>query len=364
MQELTRLSAQLRRRIEKAATIPLWCGRPVRVVDGTCFSMPDTPENQKAFPQSHQQQPGCGFPIVRAVALFSLATGSLLGLTWGVLRTGELELFRQLWTLLRPGDVLLGDRLFCTYLDLFRLRSKGIDSVMRKHQRRTKSVREVQPLGLGDRLVDWIKMKPCPKGLTPRQWKRIPQTLRLREVFFTVTVPGFRSRTLTLATTLLDPQAFPAEALIELYRRRWMAELFFKDIKISLGMDILHCKSPQMIEKEIWMFVIAYNLIRALMLEAAKQYEKDPLRLSFKGTLSTLRQWTPLFVTVGLSTIKRRALIHELLNYLARDPVPLRPHRNEPRAIKRRKKNFQLLTQPRQLFKECLHRNKYQKPLS
>jgi hypothetical protein len=323
--------------------------------------MPDTQDNQRIFPQSHRQKPGCGFPIVRVVALFSLMTGTMLGLAYDTLNTGELDIFRRLLKLLRPGDVLLGDRLFCTYLDLYRLTKNGVDSVMRKHQRRIKGFRIVKSLGRGDQLVDWIKMKPCPKGVSPRQWQRIPDTLRLREITFPVFIPGFRTHTITVTTTLLDPKAFPTQAFIDLYRQRWKIELFFKDIKISLGMDILRCKSPNMIKKEIWMFVIAYNLIRALMLQAAQHHQQDPLRLSFKGTLSTIRQWAPLLEAPGISSNQRSELTNRLLYCIAHDLVPYRPNRVEPRAIKRRQKNYQLLTKPRHLFKECLHRSHYAK---
>ena len=247
------------------------------------------------------------------------------------------------------------------YLDLYRLGQKGVDAVMRKHQRRTKNSALIQTLGKGDRLVDWIKMRPSPQGLTKAQWAQIPQTLRVREISFVVDIEGFRSRSITVVTTLLDSKQFPKEAFEALYFKRWKVELFFKDIKISMGMDILRCKSPQMIQKEIWMFVMAYNLIRALILQAAQTHHTDLYRLSFKGTLSTLRQWVPLLASPSLSTKQRKELTQTLFTCLAYDTIPLRPHRFEPRAKKRRGKNFQLLTQPRFTFKECMHRSKYKK---
>lgn len=324
--------------------------------------MPDTAENQAVYPQSWRQKPGCGFPVMRVVALFSLATGAILAVAKDTLRVAERTLFRRLWSRLDPGDVVLADRGFCGYADFVCLAQRGVDSVMRKNARRSVGATPGRRLGKGDRLVHWHKTGRCPKWLEPDAWKAMADRLTVREIHFVVDIPGFRTRAITVSTTLLDPQAYPTDAFIELYRRRWMAELFLRDIKTTLGMDVLSCKSPDMVHKELLMYLIAYNLVRALMLEASLRHGVPVHRMSFKGTLSTVREWAPILASA--SRTRRRALVDHLLAILARDPLPHRPNRVEPRARKRRPKNYQLLSKPRHAFKEIKHRNKHKKPLS
>jgi hypothetical protein len=336
-----------------------WRGRVVKVADGSSVSMPDTPENQARYPQSRKQKPGCGFPVMTLVAVFSLATGTLLDVAKGTLRVAEQTLLRQLWGLLESGDVLLADRKFCSYADFYFLRLRAVDCVMRNHQRRKTGIEEIKRLSKGDRLIRWLKMKPCPKWLTPQQWQAVPDRLRVREITFCVEIPGFRAETITIATTLLDPKKFPKDAFAELYRMRWMAELFLRDIKSALGMDILRCQTPDMVEKELYMHLIAHNLIRALLLQAAHAHCLSPFRLSFKGTAATVRQWAPIMAAAPNDV--RARMYAALLETIARDPVPCRPNRTEPRARKRRPKNYQLLTAPRATFKEIFHRNHYAK---
>lgn len=336
-----------------------WQGRPVKVVDGSGISMPDTPENQQRYPQSKRRTPGCGFPEMRIAALFSLATGVLLRCAYGSRYVSERALFRQLWDFLEPGDVVLADRGFCSFAEFFFLGQRGVDSVMRLHQRRTVGVRLVKRLGAGDTLVQWMKTKVCPAWLTPEQWAALPSTLAVRHIAFTVDIPGIRSQHITVATTLTDARHYPASAFAELYRRRWCVELYFRDIKIALGMDVLRCRTPEMVEKELAMHLIAYNLIRATMLQAAHAANKDIQRISFKGTCQALRAWMALFALTPKSRLRRfrTALLHAI----ARAPVPARPNRTEPRAKKRRPKNYQLLNKPRHLFTEIPHRNRYAK---
>ncbi len=339
-----------------------WCGRAVKVVDGSGLTMPDTPENQAQYPQTRSQKPGCGFPAMRITALFSLSSGLLLGLAKGSLRIAETTLFRQLWDLLQAGDVLLADRGFCSYADFYFLGLRGVDCVMRNHHRRTVGIQQIKRLGKGDRLIRWIKTKSRPKWLTKEQWQAVPHTLLVRELTITIDIPGFRTDSVIVATTLLDAKQFPKEALAELYYRRWMAELFLRDIKITLGMDVLRCKSPVMVEKELLMHLIGYNLIRILMQKAARERGLCPHRLSFKGANATIRQWAPLLAAAALDDQRHATMTAALLDAIARDTVPLRPNRTEPRAKKRRPKNYQLLTKPRRQFKECPHRSKYTKP--
>jgi hypothetical protein len=342
-----------------------WFGRAVKVVDGSGLSMPDTRANQKRWGQPAGTKPGCSFPVMRVVALFCLGTGALIGLSHGSLRVHERTLLRALWDLLEPGDVVLADRGFCGFAEAYSLLGRGVDSVMRNHPRRTVGKTRLKRLGRGDFRVLWHKSQPGPNCPDKALWHTFPDTLTLREISFRTGVRGFRTRVITVVTTRLDPVAFPTEAFAGLYRRRWQAELFLRDIKTTMGMDILTCKSPDSVLKELTMHLIAYTLVRLTMLEAAAPPPGAPgprSPLSFKGTLSTLRQWAPLFAP--LRPHHRNRLWSLLLRCIADDPLPLRPNRREPRARKRRPKAYQLLNKPRHAFKEIPHRSKYVKPLS
>ena len=337
----------------------LWYGRQVKIADGSCVSMPDTLANQQAYPQPSAQKPGCGFPVMRIVVLFSLVTGAILGLARASLRVGEGTLFRNLWDLFQPGDVALTDSGFCSYADVFLLLQRGVDCVMRNHQRRKVGLSLVKRLGKADRVIQWHKTTTRPKWMDKDEWRLMPDRLTVREISFSVALRGFRTHEITVVTTLLDPQAFPKQAFTELYRRRWLAELFLRDMKTTMEMDVLRCKTPAMIHKELAMYVIAYNLMRALMLQAAIAHGLSVYRISFKGTIATVRQWAPIMGAAQLDEPARQGMMERLLRCLALDPLPHRPNRTEPRARKRRPKNYQLLTQPRHVFKEALHRSKH-----
>jgi len=337
-------------------------GRRVRIADGSSLSMPDTPQNQQLFPQPKRQKPGCGFPVMRVAALFSMDTGAILRVAWDALRVHERTLLHRLWDELKKGDILVADRGFCGFADFWLLLQRGVDCIMRNHQRRTKGVRFLKKLRKGDLLVAWRKSPICPDWLPRETWKKMPDEMTIRQIHIHVNVPGFRTKKIVLATTLLDPKLYPKARFAELYRRRWLAELFLRDIKTSMGMDILKCKSPEMVVKELLMYLIAYNLIRSIMLEAAQTHGGEPLRISFKRTADGLRQWTP--VIRGARGADRNRLIEALLACVAKLIIPHRPDRAEPRAIKRRKKNYQLLNKPRTEFREIAHRNKYAAGLS
>ena len=365
LSDLEKLHGQTLQKIQASADQEeTWRGRRVKVVDGSGLSMPDTKENQEAYPQSKTQKPGCGFPVMRIVVVFSLATGAILDLAKGALSVAERTLFRSLWSLFEPDDVILADCGFCSYADFYFLAQQNIDCVMGNHHRRKVGLELVEQFCQGDRLIYWLKMRPCPKWLDKKDWQAVPDKLLIREITFSLDIPGFRTKKVALATTLLDPLNFPKQAFAQLYRRRWMAELFLRDIKTSMGMDILRCKTPDMIHKELLMNIFAYNLIRTIMLQAAQKHHLSPSRISFKGTMGTIRQWAPLIAARRLDQIKQREMKEALLTYLARDRIPNRPNRNEPRARKRRPKNYQLLNKPRHTFKEIPHRNKYNKTLS
>ena len=315
--------------------------------------MPDTEANQRAYPQTKEQKPGCGFPIMRLAVIFSLKTGAILDMAWDSLHIGEGDLFRRMWNDLVPGDVVLTDRGFCGYADIWCLLQRGVDSVMRQRSSRTTGVVEVRRLNAQDRIVDWIKTSVCPLWMDYREWRLMPERLRLREIRSRVDIPGFRSRSITVVTTLLDDRLYPTEEFVELYRRRWMAELFLRDIKTTMGMDVLRCKSPDMVEKEVRMFVIAHNLVRVLMLEAAHKQGVRPLEISFKGALSVARQWAPVLAEVR-SKPGRDGMVREMLRQIGGYIVADRPDRVEPRAVKRRPKEYALLNKPRPEMKKFL----------
>ena len=363
--DLEKLHRKAVRAIESSAPQALlFHGRPVKVVDGSSASMPDTHQNQQAYPQHKGQKPGCGFPLLRFVGLFSLFSGVLIGWATGNLHSGERPLFRRLWDLLRSGDILLGDCGFTGFADIYLLHLAGVDCVLPNHQSRKRGLQTVRSLGKGNRLVRWFKTSRCPPWMDKTRWRSLPDSILLREFTFTAPVRGRRTRTFVIVTTLTDSKAFPKPDLVALYHHRWQAELYFRDIKVALAMDPLSCLSPAMIEKELALFFIAYNLIRAVMLQAALRHDLSPWRISFQGAVSTLRTWALPLASPLLSARQRKRLTELLLLYLARDPVPLRPGRQEPRVRKRRPKNYPLLTQSRHLFVEIPHKNKYKKRLS
>lgn len=332
----------------------LWQGLRVAVVDGTTVSMPDTVPNQTVWPQPRSQKPGCGFPIMRLVGLFSLATGAALALATGNLHNAELTLFPHLWSPLTSGfDLLLGDRGFGSFAMFGALRRCGLHGVFRLHQSRKIDWRKGKRLGRFDRLFTWDK----PRELSWWRTEPAPDFLTIRVLKVCVRVPGFRTRVLFLSTSLLDPKRFPANALAELYRRRWQIELFFRHIKTTMHMDVLRCRTPEMIRRELHMHMIAYNLIRALMLQSALKYATSLCRISFKGSCDTLRQWAPHLASAASCPALYGMLFRSMLQVLAADVVPLRPNRSEPRALKRRPKNYNLLTKPRHLMGNLPHRS-------
>jgi hypothetical protein len=337
-----------------------WRGFVVKVADGTTISLPDTRKNQRAYPQSSSQKPGCGFPFMKLVGLFSLNTGALLGYAIGNKHQAELPLFRKLWDCLKPGDLLLADRGFASYVVLALLEGLGVACLFRLHQARPSDLRKGIHLGRNDRLFVWSKPPQKPHWLPQSLWKKVPQELVVRVLRVQASVPGFRTQSVTLVTTLTDAEAFPAHELSQLYLRRWSIELWWRHIKTSMGMETLRCLSPAMVHKELEMYLIAYNLIRCLMVEAGALHERPIERFSFKGATDAVRQFAPLIAQARAGK-RRRALIRKLLAALAGDLVPERPGRREPRAVKRRPKPYPLLTKPRKLFVEIPHRSKYRK---
>ena len=340
----------------RAASSPRLQGRPVKVVDGSSVQLPDTAANQKEYPQPAGQKPGCGFPVLKLVVLFSLASGALLDVVLGNLHQHDLRLFHRLWECLKAGDILLGDRAYGDYVTLAELPRQGVDVVARLHQARKVDFRKAKRLGHQDGLFTWRKGCMPSTILTPAQWAALPEQIQVRIVRFTAACRGFRTQRLTLVTTLLDAQQYPAAELIALYLRRWRIELCLRDVKTTLGLEQLRCQSPAMVRKELLAGLIAHNLIRCVMAEAAQVYEAELERLSFKGAVDALRQYSTVLAHARTNRLQRK-LWQDLLRTLACDLVPLRPGRTEPRAVKRRPKPFPLLNRPRRNFVELPHRN-------
>lgn len=333
-------------------------GRVVKIVDGTMCSMPDTAANQQRWPQSSWQKPGLGFPLLKLVGLFSLGSGALLEHATGDLHVHESQLFRQLWEKLEKRDVLLADRGFCSYAAIASLSSRGVDSVMRLHAMRKADFRSGKALGKGERQATWTKPKQRPLAWSVEEFAALPKQLVLRMIKVEVAAAGFRTRRVILVTTLLDGELYPAEQVRALYAQRWSVELHFHQLKTILHLDILRCQSPELIIKELQLHLIVYNLIRALMQKAAHCHDVSLSRISFKGTLDTVRQWSEVIHASSGQPRKQSLLIRDMLRLIALDTLPLRPGRSEPRAKKRRPKNFHLLTRPRHKMGNLPHRNR------
>jgi hypothetical protein len=305
-----------------------WGDRAVKLVDGTGISMPDTPENQACYPQPSSQAAGVGFPLARLVGIICLSTGAVLDAAIGAHEGkghGELELFRSLFGALSAGDVLLADALYCDYFTIATLQAAGVDVLFEQHGARITDFRRGQRLGPRDHLVRWSKPRLRPAWMTPQQYQAFPKELTLREV----QVDGQ-----VLVTTMLDAQEVCKGELAELYACRWHVELDIRNIKTTLGMDVLRCLTPQMVEKELWVFLLAYNVIRLLMAQAARNAGVHPRELSFKHTVQMWTEW---------SCVHRA----EFFRLIAQITVGHRPGRSEPRARKRRPKSYPWLKVPR-----------------
>jgi DDE family transposase len=325
-------------------------GRPLKLADGTTLSAPDTPENQQAYPQVSTMRKGCSFPIMRVVAIFSLLSGAILAAGCGSLQVSEFRLLYDLLAHLAHGDILIADRGFGHYPALALLHSKGIDLICRS-SRKMDGRRRLKRLGPSDWLVSWKKSLKASAVIPKDQFEGLPAELTVRIVRGSLHRKGFRVRQITVATTLLDAQKYPAADILHAYLRRWRMEMCLDDVKTTLGMSRLHCKSPAMLRKEMFMHLIAHNLIRYTMAGAAAQHGADLERLSFKGTADSVRQFTQAMAQAR-SKRKRRDLWDCLLRILAEDLVPDRPGRVEPRAVKQRSKKYDRLNVPRRLYKD------------
>ena len=323
-------------------------GRPVKIVDGTTVSMPDTPENQKQYPQPAPQKPGLGFPMPRLVAIVSLNCAAVLGLAIGPYagkQSGEPALFRTLVEDLQAGDIVLADRYYASYWMIAALWQRGVDSLFRQHQRRLIDFRTGRRLGKDDHILTVQRPVQRPDWMDQKTFEQMPRTLQLRELRLQVGQRGFRVRTLVLLTTLLDAQVYSREELAKAFRCRWQAELDLRAIKQTMNMSVLRCKTPAMVRKEIWMHLLAYNLVRTAMAAAAEQAGIEPREVSFAGAVQTINAFAPALELADARDVER--LWQILLRAIARHRVGNRPDRHEPRAVKRRPKPIALLTVPR-----------------
>jgi Transposase DDE domain len=328
----------------------LWKSKRVYVYDGSSFSMPDTVENQRAYPQPIVQKPGLGFPLARIAAIFSLACGAVLDV--GICRyagkgQSELGMLRTLWNLFGPGDVMLADRLMCAWTEMVMLKQRRVDCVCRLTSHRKADFRCGERLGKDDHVVKWLKPAK-PRSIDKKTYDALPEFLLVRECRVQVVQPGFRIRTLIVATTLLDPVKFTRNDLAQLYRARWNAELDLRSLKQTLQMDVLRCKTPELVRKELWTHILAYNLIRTIMAQAATKHGIEPRTISFKGAIQTLEAFQPMIALQGEhNSAFRRKLYEEVLDAIATHRVADRPNRYEPRRKKRRPKPYDRLMKPR-----------------
>lgn len=337
-----------------------WHGHRTFLVDGSSLSMSDTPELQKAFGQPGGQKPGCGFPVMHLLALFHASTGFLLNLVGAPYRTHDMSRLGQLHPDLEKGDVLVGDRAFCSFAHLALLAIRDVFGVFRAHQKQIVNFRPhrraaspgsrkrgekglptsrwLKRLGRHDQLVEYVKPKTRPVWLTVDEYAALPEALPVRELRYTIVVPGRRTRVITIATTLLDPDRYPAAEVAALYGQRWQIETNFRHLKQTLKMDVLHCRTVEGVNKELAVYALVYNLVRQVMLVAAERQQVAVDRISFIDAVRWLAD-----SIYGIKELKLRLL-------------PNRPGRQEPRAIKRRPKSYDLLNAPRETLRKRLRR--------
>lgn len=334
-----------------------WLGRAVKVVDGSTITLADTRANQQAYPQARTQAAGVGFPIARIVVVFSLTVGVAIDAAIGPYkgkRTGENNLFRGLLGCFLPGEIALADSYYASYWDFALLLGRKVDLVARAHHKRKIDFRTEVNLSRYDQVVTYLKPCQHPAWLDPSTYQRLPDSISIRHVRYWVDQPGFRTRVITLATTLLDTERYTADELANLYRRRWQAELHLRSLKTHMQMEHLRCKRPETVRKEFYTHLLAYNLIRGLMLEAALAADVSPHQLSFKGTMQSLNTFLG---TVIADSNNAQRLYPALLWMISTHRVADRPNRIEPRLLKRRPKPHKLLQEPRHVVRRRLIRD-------
>ncbi len=336
----------------------LWLGRHVKIADGFTVSMPDTVENQEEFPQAATQKQGLGFPLARCVALFSLATAMALDLEIGPYagkETGETALLRKMLAGLESGDILLADCYYCSYFMIALLMALKVDCVFRAHQCRAVDFKSGKRLGKKDHTVCWTR-PPQPKWMDDDTYAKMPESIEVREIQVRINKPGFRPTSLVIVTTLTDSDTYTADDIADLFRKRWLVEQDIRALKCNMGIDILRGKTPDMVRKEVYTAMLAYNLIHETMRQAAQQAELKPRDLSFTHALQTIASsW--MLMPVSMPAVQA-ALIDNALHGYTQHLIGRRPDRVEPRAVKRRPKPHDILTVPRDEARaKLLHQN-------
>jgi len=318
--------------------------------------MPDTPANQKAYPQPSSQKPGLGFPIARILVVFSLAVGTVLEATIGPYQgkqTSELALLRMVIDQFQPGDIFLADRFFCSYWVIAALQARGVDVVVRLHQCRTADFRHGRRLGPEDHIVTWPKPQEVPDWISRAEYDAMPARLTVREFRVRVKDKTKRARNLVIVTTLRDAKTYPTKEVGDLFRQRWYAELDLRSLKTNMKMEMLRTRSPEMVRKEVATHLLAYNLIRGIMAEAARAEKVKPRALSFMGSLHTVRAFEQTHLD---DPARIEADLPRLLSLVGKKRLDDRPDRYEPRAVKRRPKPHPLLRMPRKKAKKLIKR--------
>jgi hypothetical protein len=327
----------------------LWLGKRVKLVDGFTFTMPDTPDNQEVFPQSGSQKPGIGFPIARTCVVLSLACACMEAIAIGPYagkNASEMALLRQVIGIFKPGEVLLADRYFCSFWILAMLKSRGVDVCMRLHQLRNPDLSKVQWLGENDYIDTWYRPQKT-DWMSQELYDSIPQQMPIRIVMLEA-IENSRVESLDIVTTFLNPKEYPASDIARLFGYRWNVELDIRGIKQSLNLDHVRCKSPQMVERELWTTLLAYNLVRWVCAQAAMVHDKLPRQMSFTaGCNVLLSQW----LMPPDKSIRQTLGRHNLFQ-IACNEVADRPGRIEPRVVKRRPKPYPLMTKPRNQYKQ------------
>ena len=333
----TNVGARLHRQSAKAWK---WYGHNVVMADGTTVQMPDTPENQAVFPQQTTQKPGLGLPIARMVALISLATGSIIDYSLGPCQgkqTGESSLLSPLLSALSPGDLLLADRYYCTFAIIALLQAMGIPVLFQIHANKKVDFRQGQQLGAKDHCVNWVKPKRKPVWMTAEAYGDLPDRITVRE---------FSVKGVVYTTTLLSAKTYPKTAVALFYRERWKVELDFRALKTDMGMELLRCKRPDAVKKEIAVYFLAYNIIRGNLAQAALRHDKVPRQLSFKSAVQLLAQASRQ--VVALTGVLLRNVVQAVVKAMASTAIGQQQRKSQPRAIKRRPKPYPLLMSPRQ----------------
>lgn len=330
----------------------LWKGHHIKLIDGSTLSMPDSAENQAVWPQHNKQAEGVGFPLMRIVGMLSLATGACLGLSYGPYAgegSGEHPLCRQLLPVVEPNDIILADGYYSSYFLLAQLLQRKAHMITRLHGGRKYDFRRGTRLGEGDHIVELIK-PPKPKWMDDETYEGIPNTLKLREM--KSGHKGSAGRECIIVTTLLEPKQYSRTEVLSAYQLRWNVELDLRALKTVMGMDILSCKSPEMIEKEVWTYILTYNLVKQLVCEAAVRAKVEARRISFSAAITAFQLYAPLIIYAENPNFAKR-MYDGMIYDISRHIIPHRPGRSEPRAVKRRAKVYPRLKKPRSAYKNA-----------